>query len=62
MEGGYLTNDEADRLTAILSGKTIESVELIDGLDMFFVLKFTDKTELRLLYDWIYEWKVAKSD
>ena len=38
--------------------KTIESVEVLDGMDSFLVFRFTDKTKLMIRYDYVYGWKL----
>jgi len=41
-----------------LNGKTIERFEVLENMDTFIVLYFTDKTKLMIRYDYIYEWKL----
>lgn len=47
-----------DQMSPAIKGKTIESVRVEEGYQDFFVIRFTDSTELRILYDYIYEWEL----
>lgn len=46
-------------LSDAVKGKTVESVRIVDGQYDFLVFRFSDGTELRVMYDWIEEWEVV---
>lgn len=51
------------QMNEAVTGKTIERVDLDDnGMDSFLVFTFADGTRLRIRYDWIYEWRVARAE
>ena len=50
----------APEISDATKGKTIERVEINNDMEDWLIFYFTDKTELRLRYDWIYEWFVTQ--
>lgn len=48
-----------EKLSEIVSGKTIASIIDEQEYDDFIVIAFTDGTVLRIRYDWVYEWEVT---
>ena len=43
-----------------IRGKTVTNCFTEDySMDTFLVIQFSDETELRIRYDWIYEWGVV---
>lgn len=49
----------SQKLTALLAGKTIKECKIDDeGMDSFLVFSFDDGAELRIRYDWLYEFEV----
>jgi hypothetical protein len=48
-------------MTSLVFGKTIVKIEDYDnsGRD-YLVFTFSDDTELRIRYDWIYDWELRK--
>ena len=56
------TKSELPALSIALSGKIIMGLEIDDShMDKSLIFKFTDGTELKLTYDWIYGYEVGPS-
>lgn len=54
------SKNEMEEMTKIVAGKTIESARVDDEyVDEFLVFMFTDGTELKIRYDWIYEYDLT---
>ena len=50
-------------MTKKTKGKTIKGRYDLDiNGDDYFAIGFTDGTQLRIRYDWIYEWEVIESN
>ena len=50
-------------MTEKTKGKTIKGCYDLDiNGDDYFAIGFTDGTQLRIRYDWIYEWEVIESN
>jgi len=51
--------DSSSEIEAEIKGKIIGGIIMQDiGIDNWLILKFTDRTELHIRYDWLYEWGI----
>ena len=56
----YYSDDE---MTIALKGKVISSIEIPDNMmDDFLIIHFSDKTALKLHYNYIYSWELNNKD
>ena len=63
MIGDEFYKDSMNKLSDLIKNKTIESVNIDDNSSfVFFIIKFTDGSKLKLEYDWIYEWMFLDKD
>lgn len=63
MIGDEFYKDSMNKLSNLINGKIIESGNIDDNSNLiFFIIKFTDGSQLKIKYDWIYEWTFLDKD
>ena len=48
-------------LGELVKGKIIQSMHLEEGMNDYLVLTFTDGEQVKILYDYIYEWDIIQA-
>ena len=51
----------ATEIEAAIKGKVICGFEITEDMRDWIIIKFTDGSDFRLRYDWIYEWMASPS-
>lgn len=60
MAKDFNRNLSGQEITEAIAGKKVIGFgDVSDAMDDLIIFKFSDGTELRLRYDWIYEWELC---